>query len=387
MTTRHLSLLCLLCVGILLSPVSAGAEVRRIKGTSGNACFNPECLPTTTVPVLQGITTDYTLVGFATNDIKSSVQSPTSSGVTITFDSPVADLTPNPLAIGANSSIRMRVAVAPDAPPGERTISFRKDGNQPLNMSVKIVVARKGRITSVSAPRQANYFTQAVVTVRGTNLTNSNVDVDFPGNTPSSVTVNGDGTEAQITIGFSAPQSMATGKVRLWDYACRSCGIYPHYFHSGTDPGNLGWSSVTIVGPNGLKQISVASPDGARFSVGKNATITITLIRPVDQITSGDRLSTGTTVGRTLGTLATASSGVTVQWNMDPEHAVPASGQVTFPPGTDTAKVTLTNIKLKYLAGSSSYTIPPTLRVETRLAGTTGTTPPSYLAATFPTKQ
>jgi hypothetical protein len=387
MMAPRVSFYTLLIGAILLAPVAADADVRLIKGPSGNACFNPECLGTTTVPALQGVTTDYTLVGFATNDIRRSAQAPTSSGVTITFDTPFADLTPNPFALGANSSIRMRIAVAPDATPGERTISLRNNENQSLNMSVKIVVVRKGRVTSISTSRQSNYFTQALVTVRGTNLTNSSVDVDFPGNTPSSVTVNGDGTEAQVTIGFLSPQSMVTGKVRLWDYGCRSCGIYPRYFHTGTDAGNLGWSSVTIIGPNGLKQISVASPDGARFSVGKSATITIMLVRPVDQITSGDRVSTGTTVGRTLGTLATASSGLTVQWNMDPEHAVPASGQVTFPPGTDTAKVTLTNIKLKYLAGNSSYTIPPTLRVEARIAGTTGTAPPSYLAATFPTKQ
>lgn len=382
MTARR-SFPVILVAALLLSPVSASAEVTRIKGVSGNACFNPECLGTTTVPVLQGMTTQYTLVGPWTDHSRKSVQSPTSSGVTITFDTPVFDLT------GRTSSIRMRVAVAADATPGERTIALRNDANQPLNMSVKIVVARKGRVTAVVAPpRQANYFTQAVVTLRGTNLTNSNVDVDFPGNTPSSVTVNADGTEAQVTIGFLSPQAMVTGKIRLWDYGCRSCGIYPHYFHTGTDAGNLGWSSVTIVGPNGLKQLSVASPDGAVFSVGKSATITITLTRPVDQITSGDRLSTGTTVGRTLGTLATATSGgLTVQWSMDPEHAVPASGQVTFPPGTDTFKVTLTNIKLKYLQGSSSYTIPPTLRVETRIAGMTGTTPPSYLAASFPTKR
>jgi hypothetical protein len=359
--------------GVLLLLSPASAEIVTVKGTSGNICVNPECLPSAVVPVIQGATTDYTLVGNFTDYVARASVSP-AGGVSATFDTSHAGLLDT-------SSIRMRVAVAPDAAPGERVMTLTKsDGRVPdlQPMRVRVVVVRKGTVTGAPVTVVPNFFNEADVRLVGRNIGNAGVDVDIPGVTTKTVVSNSD-TELVIKLRFSTRLGEARGRIRLWDKACGSCTVVARYWYQGTD-GPVGFTPVLILGPNALKDISVMT--GAQtggFVAGQSSTVTVTLLRAVDNLT-GVTTTTATRSAAPVGT-----TGVTVYWKMDPQVATPSSGQVVIPAGRDSATFSVLT-KGYILAGNSAYFYPSSLKVEARTGSPTATQAPELRVGTFPAK-
>ena len=130
----------------------AAAEVRLLAALDVNICYNPQCLGTTAVPVLQGVTTKYKAIGPWTDHSASATVS--GSGITATISSPKANFD--------NSSIDVALAATADAAPGERTVTL-KNGLGGLIGSFRIEVLRKGAISSVDPPSPTSFFTQAVL--------------------------------------------------------------------------------------------------------------------------------------------------------------------------------------------------------------------------------
>lgn len=357
-------------VVLLLSPVAA--EIVTIKGVSGNICVNPQCLPSAVVPVLQGATTDYTLVGNWTDHVARASVSP-SGGVTVAFDTAQ-------MGLGDTASIRMRVTVAPEATPGERVITLTKsDGRVPdaLPMKVKVIVVRKGVVTGSPVTVVPNFFNEADIKVVGQNIGNANVDVDLPGLTSKAVVSNSD-SEVVVKVRFSSRLSEVRGRIRLWDKGCGSCAVVSRYWYQGTD-GPVGFTPVVILGPAALQDISLQTgAQSGRFVADQLSTVTVKLIRAVESNLLGIAAPTGDRTVTSVGT-----TGVTVYWKMDPQYATPASGQVVVPAGRDSATFTVRTKQL-YLAGATTYTFPSSLKIEARTVDPNATQAPELRSETFP---
>ena len=347
------------------------AEITSIKGTSGNLCYNPECLPTTAVPVVQGATTDYTVVGAWADHAKQATISP-AGGVTAALDSGTGNF--------GNSSIRVRLTVADDATPGERVVSLKgSNGASPdplAPMTFRIRVVRRGTITGSPTTVMSDYFSEADVTLVGTNLTNAAVDADIPGLLTRTIVSNSD-TRIVVRLKFATPVGEAHGKLRFYDQACGSCKISTRYFYRGTE-GTLGYTPVNVLGPNAVKSASLQTGSVAgRFVAGQTSTVTITLVRPADQ---PDLRSIASTTSRTS---SVTTSGVTVYWKMDPLHAEPSSGTVVVPVGQASASFSV-KTKGYILAGNSAFFYPSSLRLELRTGNPNATTAPALKVITFP---
>ena len=361
---------------MLVGQIPLFAAIDSIKGMPGNLCYNPVCEPTTTVPAVQGETTDYRLTGGSTNDVTRASVSP-SGGVTVAFDSPTCCLEP--------SSVKMRLTVAPDAAPGVRVVSLKtKDGASPggAPMNVRILVARRGTITDSPTTIMPGYFTEADVTLVGTNLTNAAVDADIPGLLTRTIVSNTD-TQIVVRLKFATAVGEAHGKIRFYDQACGGCKISTRYFFRGTE-GTLGYTPVNVLGPNAVKSASVQTGSVAgRFIAGQTSTVTVKLVRPADQPNLMSVSSATST--RTTAPLTT-SSGVTVHWKMDPLHAEPSSGTIVVPVGQDFATFAV-KTKGYILGGNSSFFYPTSLRVELRTGNPNATTAPALKVVTLPASQ
>ena len=358
--------------GVLLLLTSVAAEIVSIRGVSGNICVNPECLPSSALPVMQGATTDYTLVGDWTDKVARASFSP-SGGLSATFDT-------QKMGFLNTASIRMRLTVAEDATPGERVITLTKsDGSVPdaLPMKVKVLVVRKGRVTGAPVTVVQSFFNEADVRLVGHNIGNANVDVDMPGVTSKTIVSNSD-TEVVVKLRFSSRLGEARGKIRLWDKSCGSCKVVDKYWYQGTE-GVVGFTPVVILGPNFLQDISVQTgPQSGRFVAGQSSAVTVKLVRVVDSNLMGIAVPAGTRSVTSVGT-----TGVTVYWKMDPQFATPSSGQVIVPAGKDSVAFTVLT-KMFYLAGSTSYLYPSSLKVEVRTGDPNATLAPELKFETFP---
>jgi hypothetical protein len=361
--------------GGLLVEVPLYADIKSITGVSGNLCVNPVCLPTTSVPVVQDATTEYTITGHWMDHVTHASISP-SGGVTATFDRSTNNM-------GEGSSIRARFTVAADATPGVRVVSLKGKGGgtaDPFAAStIKIQVVRRGTITGSPTTIMSNYFSEANVTLVGTNLTNAAVDADIPGLLTRSIVSNSD-TEIVVRLKFATPVGEAHGKLRFYDQACGSCKISPRYFFRGTE-GTLGYTPVHVVGPNTVKSASVQTGSASgRFVAGQTSTVTVTLTRPVSGPDLGS-VASATTQRTTAGSLS-SSSGVTVFWKMEPLHAEPASGSIVVPVGQQSASFSV-KTKGYIAAGNSAFVYPSSLRVELRTGDQNATAAPALKVVTF----
>lgn len=343
---RRLTLMLALTLVLPTGVREAAAEVRLLAALDVNICYNPQCLGTTAVPVLQGVTTKYKAIGPWTDHSASATVS--GSGITATLSSPNANFD--------NSSIDVALVASGDAAPDERTVTLRNRSGG-VTGTFRIKVLRKGTISSLDPPSPTSYFTQADVAVSGTNIAESKVDYDMPGATSATIVSNTD-TTAVVRLTFSSPQTSVSGKLRFWDKACPTCHNVSRYFHAGG--GVAGWIPVTITGPNAIKEITVLTGNATWFIANQMSTVRITLMRPV-----AAARPTGTVSSRMpAGSLSPA--GMTVTWQFpESKYVKPASGQVTIPAGQSYAEFRVTP-NGEILGGSSSYYQPPQLTIEAR---------------------
>lgn len=345
MLRSPLVLASLLLVKALNAP-AASAEVRTIAAEDSNVCRNPHCLVTTSVPVLQGGPTKYTLIGPWTDH--SATASVSGAGVTAALSNPKANFD--------NSSIDVTLIAQAGAAPGERTVALRNASGGSTG-TFKIRVVRKGSITGVEMPSPSEAFRQVDLRVRGSNLSGSAVRVDVREVTSSAIVSNTD-AEIVVRLTFASPQVSASGRMKFWDGACQSCDTVWRYSHEGG--GNLGWIPIEISGPNAIKEITVVTGTATWFIANQPATVRITLLRPV-----AAARPTGTVASRTTaGSLSPA--GMTVYWQFpESKYVKPATGQVTIPAGQSYAEFRVTP-NGEILAGSSAYYQPPQLTIEAR---------------------
>jgi hypothetical protein len=256
----------------------------------------------------------------------------------------------------------------------------KSDGNVPDSqpMRLRVVVVRKGTVTGAPVTVIDNFFSEADVRLVGHNIGNAGVDVDIPGVTTKTIVSNTD-TELIVRLRFSSRLGEAKGRIRLWDKGCSGCTTVARYWYQGMD-GPVGFTPVTILGRNSLKDISVQT--GAQtgtFVDGQTSTVTVTLLRPVDANLPGVLAPTATR-STSVGT-----TGVTVYWKMDSQVATPSSGQVVIPAGRDFATFTV-RTKGYILAGNSAYFYPSTLKVEARTGSPTAMQAPELRVESFPSK-
>lgn len=343
---RRLTLMLVLTFLPPMGVPEAAAEVKLLAALDSNLCYNPQCLGTTAVPVLQGVTTKYKAIGPWTDHSVSATVS--GAGITAAVSSPTGNFD--------NSSIDVALAATGDAAPGERTVTLKNRFGGSTG-TFRILVLRKGTIASVDPPSPTSFFTQADVAVSGTNIANSKVDADMPGVSSATLVSNTDAA-AVVRLTFSSPQTSVSGKLRFWDKACPTCNIVTRYFHSGG--GAAGWIPVTITGPNAIKDITVVTGTATWFIASQPAKVRITLMRPVAANKSIATVSSRVTAGNL------SPAGMTVTWQFpESKYVKPASGQVTIPTGQSYAEFTVTP-NGEILPGNSAYYQPPRLTIEAR---------------------
>lgn len=386
MSIRMWQLAVWVAIALCQAATPAWAEIKRIRGESGNICVNPECLPTTSVPALQGGATVYTLLGPWTDYIKSATFDRAGVSATFTHHTSFGD-----------PSVRMTLTVAPNAAPGLVRITLRDDKQQniggiPINTDddirpIAIVVVRRGTISAVSAPRQAAAFTSIEITLEGQNIGNASADAQFTSGLVQSTTVTSNtDTQAVVRLTFSRAVNEVTGKIRLWDKACGACKLVTKYFYDGVDSGSLGFSTVSVEGPNEIKEIKVTTGGVAGFVIGQQSMVRITL----RDASGGTEVASATT--KTIGSVTTRglTSPDVVYWKVNlGEHLTPVSGQATVPRGQYFVDIPVTS-KLAYGAGCTCYFPPPgnQLQIQATLnTATVSSSSPTFKSANFLVKQ
>lgn len=316
------SIIKFLAVSFLLALclLPAQADITVISG--GLVCGNPACLPTGAVPVLQGKTTTLLIKGQDVNFADKNNVDVTGSGVTasITKDYFVA-----PGENFGTGAVDLRLVIAADAAPGERTVTLNHGSKR---YRFKIVIVRNGRINSVTVPAPTDFFQSADVTFQGTRLGNAGVQLNGFSGTTAQVVENTE-TRVVVRLNFNSLRAEASGSIVLFDEGCRNCGFISTAFearHEGPDGERH--VQVNILGPNAVKSITPPS----LVTLGSTFTIRVDLVRPA----SAGRISIPVRAGENQRGLPgfqvggpVQLGGETIHWQLAPSNvfeAVQGSG-------------------------------------------------------------
>jgi hypothetical protein len=302
-------------IWVALQATPAWATIDRVFGD--DTCRpSVGCANTIEYPVLQGQTTDVTVVGQFV-DLARAVEV-TGSGVSVS-------------TVSTDSSKRkLQIAVNANAEPGLRTIKLRYLVEASGPDTFKIRVLRKGQVTSVIAPSPDEFFNEATVTLEGQNIGNAVV-------TPAGSVVAShevlENTESRLRLRVrfnGGPLAEASFDVRLRDASCASpCPLVASHQYKGEN--NSTNIPVKILGPNAVSEITF--PNGANVTQGSLLTFRIKLVRPSSA--SSKRGTATTRLGQTLPTFT--QPGDVVRWslvNRNLFEPAPGSG-TTFDPNVE----------------------------------------------------
>lgn len=305
---------------LVLFLMPAQANITTISG--GLVCGNPACLPTGSVPVLQGKTTTLLIKGQGVNFADKNNVDVTGNGVSARISKDYL------IAPGENfgtGGVDVRLVVDADAAPGERSVTLHEGSKQ---HRFKIQIIRNGRINSVSVPAPTDFFQTIELTFQGARLGNAAVQLSGFQGTTATVLEN---TEARLIVrlNFNSLRAEASGSLVLFDASCRNCGIVAtasEARHEGPDGERR--IPISILGPNAVKSIT---PPGL-VTLGSTFTIRVDLVRPASAGRIGIPVRTGDGPGGLPGLQVGGPAqlgGETIHWQLAPSNvfeAVAGSG-------------------------------------------------------------
>lgn len=363
---------------VLLQNTAVLADVTKISG--GLTCNSQQdCSPTSAVPVLQGKKTILNVDGQDVNFADKNNVGVSGSGVSASI---IKDHLISPKYGFGTGRAEVELNVSLDAAAGERTVTLNHNGcfGCPKTYKFKILIIHDGKITDVDVPSPSAFFQQVDIAFSGQRIGNAGVQINgFPSSTTAQVIAGeSNETRAVVRLNFGTLRAEASGQILLFDKNCTGACLIaaPGTFYDGLT--NSSSTSVAIVGPNAVKDITF--PDGSSVTVGSLLTFQINLVRPAKN--SGN--------SRTSGSItAFSGAGEVVHWQMAPSNvfeAVSGSGTTFSPTGLNQVQIpggdTLVRLTIRVKAAPSGCAQSGcSADVQTRMGNLNSDQPPFFKSA------
>ena len=350
---------------------SALADVTNIIG--GIICGSSDCSPNGAIPVLQGKKTTLLVDGQDVNFADKNNVDVTGGGISARI---TKDYLVSPIFGLGTGRVEIELNIAPDAAPGERTVTLNHNGciGCPKKYKFKILVVRDGRITNVDIPSPSEFFRQVDITFSGQRIGNAGVNaIGFPsGTTAQVISSQSNESRAVVRLNFSSVRAEASGSIQLFDNACGNKCVIHNEAYDGLTNGLK--TDISIIGPNAVKDIVVPNS----VTVGSVMTIQINLVRPAR--------SNLIPINRTPG-----GDGEIVHWQLVPSNifeAAPGSGTAFSPTGLNQVRIpprdTLVRLTVRLKqAPSGCPQSGCSAQVQTRMGNINTDQPPFFKAALF----
>ena len=344
------------CLTVLASLVllatPARAQIEWIKGDLVVSDFRK-----TTLPFVQGRTTEYVLKGPNLNGL-ATVEG---LGGGVNLVKLVPQWIPAQATVG--------LLVASTATPGLRTLTLRK-AKAPwqtvgdLIDRLDIYVVRNGSF-DMTPPTLSSYFTEAGLRVRGSLLNAAVVLAEgWPAGTTATVDPSSAGDFAILRLRFPTPVAEAQGDIMFHDKGMPSfCRNRPStYFYTVAGTTDIR-KRLRILGPNAVKTLGF--PFGSSYGWAQEVTARLTFVQPIQ--------SGGQAV---YWSIANVTSTPVVAQGVSPTSYSPSAqfNQALAPAGA-------TGMDLKFRICGCSGAV-HTVKVRTWF-GSSGATGPGYKEATF----
>jgi hypothetical protein len=261
---------------LFLLAMPASADIEWISGAVATSDFKK-----TVIPFLQGKTTTYELKG----EWMDWVDKVEGLGTGMTVNKLEKHF---PL-----KSLTLALSMTPTATPGSKRltlVTYRQNvlgqWERTVRATLDIYVVRAGSFSQPANVQLSNYFTEATVTLNGTNIGNAGVVPSGWVYGTTAVVSSSTSTSAVIALRFPTAQAESTGELLLYDkgqpfvFMKNLPGTYA-YKISGT---TATLARLTIRGPNAIKSITfpTAGRCGTKcYEWGYDATIRLNFIRAV----------------------------------------------------------------------------------------------------------
>jgi len=348
---------------VFLLALPARAEIEWISGAVATSDFRK-----TVIPFLQGKTTTYELKG----EWLDWVDKVEGLGTGMTVNKLEKHF---PL-----KTLTLALTMTPSATPGSRRltlVTYRKNflGQwvRTVRATLDIYVVRAGNFNHPGDIQLSNYFTEATVTLNGTNIGNAGVDAfGWPQGT-TAVVSSSTSTKAVITLRFATAQAQVSGDLRLYDKGqplifMRNLPSTYAYKVSGST-GTL--ARLTIKGLNAIKSITfpTAGSCGTRcYEWGNSVPIRLTFFRPVRP--EGEQI-------RWSLSPSTREDGHRIAQGVSPTTYDSAA---QFNTRTVSSGVATTDLVVKVCSCPSTS---PTITVHTWMSSTNSNSAPGYMTGSF----